>query len=60
MLRAVLNVTWREHLPNMQLYGNLCIITEVIKERRVRFVGHSFRNKAELVSDLILWKPTMG
>ncbi|XP_071944095.1 uncharacterized protein [Antedon mediterranea] len=41
MLRAVLNVSWQEHLSNAQLYGNRRKITDVIKERRVRFVGHS-------------------
>ncbi|XP_071958788.1 uncharacterized protein [Antedon mediterranea] len=60
MLRAVLNVSWQEHLSNAQLYGNLRKITDVIKERRVRFVGHSFRNKSELISELMLWMPSHG
>ena len=60
MLRAVLNVSWKDHPTNAQLYGKLKKITDVIKERRLRFAGHTFRQKEELASDLLLWAPNHG
>lgn len=60
MLRAVLNVSWKDHVTNKELYGKLLPITDVIRERRLRFAGHCFRNKNELASSLLLWTPTHG
>ena len=60
MLRAVLNKSWKQHPTKEQLYGNIPAISTIIRERRTRFAGHCFRNKAELASELILWKPTHG
>ena len=60
MLGAILNVPWDDFLTNSQLYGKLAKITDVIKEQRLRFAGYSFRNKEELLSDLLLWEPSHG
>ena len=56
----ILNVSWKDHPSNHEVYGNMPKITEVIRERRVRLAGHSFRNKNELASDLLLWAPEHG
>ena len=34
MLRAALNKSWREHLTNKKLYGNIPKISVVIREQR--------------------------
>ena len=47
------SITCLDHVSNRQLYGNLLPITDVIKERRLRFANHSFRDKNELVSNII-------
>ena len=60
MLRAVLNVSWREHPTKERLYGNIPKLSDVIKEQRTRFAGHCYRSKAELISDLLLWQPSHG
>ena len=60
MLRAALNVSWREHPTNERLYGNIPKLTTMIREQRTRLAGHSYRSKQELASDLILWQPTHG
>jgi len=60
MLRAILNVSWQDHITNAELYGNLLPITEVIRDRRLRFIGHCWRNKNEIISDTLLWKPSHG
>ena len=60
MLRAALNVPWREHPTNERLYGSIPKVMTLIREQRTRLAGHLFRNKEELASDLILWQPTYG
>ena len=32
----------------------------MVRERRMRFAGHCWRNKEELASDVLLWQPTHG
>ena len=60
MLRAVTNSTWQDHPTNAEVYRDSSPVVDVIRERRTRFVEHSFRSKNELVSDLLLWAPEHG
>ena len=60
MLRAILNKSWRQHTTKHQLYGYLPPITKTIKDRWTRQVGHSWRSKDKLVSDVHLWTPSQG
>ena len=60
MLRAVLNISWKEHPTKKVLYGHLIPIADTIRESRLRFAGHSWRSKEEIVSDVMLWRPTQG
>ena len=60
MLRAILSKSWRQHPTRHQLYGHLPPITKTIQVRRTRHVGHCWRSKDELVSDVLLWTPTYG
>ena len=60
MLRAVLNKSWRQHPTRHQLYGHLPPITKTIQVRRTRHVGHCWRSKDELISEVLLWTPTYG
>ena len=60
MLRAVLGVSWKDHKTNKELYGNLCSITTSLRIRRLNFIGHSWRRKDELASQLLLWEPRQG
>ena len=60
MLRAALNLSWKEHPTKQQLYGNLPPISHKIRDRRLRFAGHCYRSKGELVSDVLLWQPQHG
>ena len=54
MLRTALNLSWR------QLYGNIPPLTTILRERRMRFAGHCWRAKQELISGLLLWSPRHG
>lgn len=60
MLRAVLNISWKDHPTKKFLYGHLRPISATIREKRLRFSGHCWRNKEELASDLLLWQPKHG
>ena len=60
MLRAILNKSWRQHPTKQQLYGHLPLIMKTIKIRRTRHVGHCWRSREELISDVLLWAPSHG
>ena len=58
MLRAILNKSWKQH--HTKLYGHLPHITITINIRRTRHVGHCWRSRDELISDVLLWTPSNG
>ena len=60
LLRASLNISWRQRLTNKVLYGNIPLISQTVKERRLRFAGHCHRAKNECISSVLLWKPQHG
>ena len=60
MLRAILNKSWRQHPTRHQQYGNLPPITKTIKVRRTRHVGHCWKSRDNVISDVLLWIPTYG
>ena len=58
VLRAALDISWKSHITNRELYGDLPKITAKITNRRLRFAGHCKRRKGSVVSNLITWQPT--
>ena len=60
MLRAVLGVSWKEHKTNKELYNKLPNITDTLRNRRLRFIGHRWRRKDKVISELLLWEPKHG
>ena len=60
MLGATLNKSWWQHPTRHQLYGHLPPITKTIQVRWTRHAGHCWRNRDELISDVLLWTPTYG
>ena len=60
MLRAILNISWRQHSTKLQLHGPILDISTILREQRMRFTGHCWRAKQELASDLLLWSPNHG
>ena len=60
MLLTILNKSWRQHPTKHQLYGHLPPITKTIQVRKTRHVGHCWRSRVELISDVLLWTPTHG
>ena len=60
MMRAILNKSWRQHPRKPQVYGHLLPITKTIKVRRSRHVGHCWRSRDELISDVFILNPSYG
>ena len=60
MLRAILNMSWRQHPIRHQLYGHLPPITKTIQVRRTRHGGQCWRSRDEIIRDVLLWTPTHG
>lgn len=60
MLRAILNISWREHPTKEQLYGPIPAISKILREHQMRFAGHCWRARQELASELLMWSPTHG
>ena len=60
MLRAALNVSWKDKITNHELYGELPLLSQKLKERRLRFAGHCHRSQEEIASTLVLWTPRHG
>ena len=58
MLRAILNKSWRQRPTRQQLYGHQPPIRITIQVRRTRHAGHCWRNRDELISNVLLWTPT--
>ena len=54
MLRAIFNKSWWPHPTRHQIYGNLPPITKTIQVRRTKHVGHCWRSKDGLISDVLL------
>ena len=60
MLRVALNVSWKQHMTNKELYGDLPKVTSKIAMHRLRLAGHCVRHHEEIASQLVLWNPLHG
>ena len=60
MLRMALNVSWKQHMPNIQLYGELPPGSTKVQQRRMRLAGHCVRHDDEVANKLVLWQPMDG
>ena len=60
MLQAVLNKSWRQHPTKQHLYSHLPLIMKTNQIKRTIRVGHCWRSKDELISDVLLWIPSHG
>ena len=47
-------------MSNKDLYGKIPNITDTIREQRLRFSGHCWSSKNEVVNDVLLWLPIHG
>ena len=54
MLQAILNKPWGQHPTKQQLYSQFLPITKTIQVRRTRHVGHCWRSRNKLISNIPL------
>ena len=54
----VQNLSWKKHPTLQQIYGDLVPASALVRQRRVQFAGHCQRATNEIISSLILWKPS--
>ena len=60
LFRRVQNISWRQNFTLSQIYGDLQPLFVTLAKRRAQFAGHAFRAKGEIISDILLWKATIG
>ena len=60
MLWTVMNKSWKQHPTKQQLYDHIPSISKTIKVRRIRYAGRCCRSKAELITNVLLWTPSLG
>ena len=53
-----LTMCWRQNPTKQQLYSHQPPITKTIKIRRTRHARHGWRNRDEIISDVLLWTPS--
>ena len=59
-LEVILNKSWWQHPTKKQLYGQLPPTTKTLPARWTGHVGHCWRSRDELISDILLWTPSHG
>ena len=60
MLMMALNIDWKAHITNKEVYGNLPRVTTKIQERRMRLSWHLTRHDDLVEHKLVLWEPNYG
>ena len=58
LLMRVQNISWKKHPTLKDIYGDLVPASTLVRQRRVQFAGHCQRATNEIISSLILWKPS--
>jgi len=63
LLRYALNISWRDHIPNTEVYRNLSKVSVRLRERRLIFAGHCWRSVQSAyqpIHDLLFWSVPNG
>ena len=60
LLRYALGIRWQDHQTNDQVYQNIQPVSERLRARRLKFVGHCARMSSyapQPVCQLLMWEP---
>ena len=60
LLMRVQHLSWKSHPTKQMIYRNIPPVSAIVKSRRVQFAGHCFRAENEIISTLLLWKPSQS
>ena len=58
LLMRAQNLSWKRHPTKNEIYGTLPPVSDIVKARRVQFAGHCRRAENEIISSVLLWKPS--
>ena len=58
LLRKNLNISYRDHISNITLYGSLPRISSTRHSRWLQFAGHCFRRVEEPIHSILFFGPT--
>ena len=58
LLMRVKHLSWKQHPTKNIIYGDLPPVSNIVRSKRVQFAGHCFRATSEIISPLVLWKPS--
>ena len=47
-------------MTNIELYRDITPISARLRDRRLRFSGHCWRSKSEIISQMLFWEPSKG
>ena len=53
LLRRVLNISWRNHKTNEEVYGEILPLSNSVRKRRLQFAGHCLRASDQPVSRVL-------
>ena len=59
-VRAILNMSWMQHPTKQHMYCYLPLITKTIQVTRSRHAVHCWKNKDNLLIDILLWTSSHG
>ena len=57
LLRMALNISWKERIRNVDVFGNIPMPSVMIANRRMRVAGHIARHEDLLAKKLLFWEP---
>ena len=60
MLGMALDVSWQQHMTNVELYDDLPMLTTKIETRRLQLAGHCLCHTELPASLVITWEPKYG
>ena len=60
MLKKVYNIKGITKISNERLYKGLSPVSDIIKARRLRLAGHTFRDKTSPAHLTVTWDPSHG
>ena len=63
LLRYALNISWKDHVKNVDLYGKLSRVSVRLRERRMTFAGHCWRcdqSANQPIHELLFWSVPDG
>jgi len=58
LLRKALNISYKDHIPNVTLNGSLPPISLTLHYRRLQFAGHCYSRVDEPLHSILFFEPS--